>query len=70
MADHPYWAYMPDTTPDPRDTEEVAKAVNEGRRLAALDLAVRSLENAVGAISGLDYTNRAEFFERYLKGDA
>lgn len=68
MADHPYWVYMPDTTRDPRDPEEVAKAVNEGRRLAALDLAVRSLENAVGT-TGLDYTNRAEFFEQYLKGE-
>ena len=69
MADHPYWAYMPDTTPDPRDPEEVAKAVNEGRRLAALDLAVRSLATVTGRISGLNYTNRAEIFEQYLKGE-
>lgn len=70
MSNHPYWVYGPDASGNPQDPEELVKAVEEGRRAFALELAVKSLENATGLISGLDFTGRAEFFVDYLKGDS
>lgn len=68
MSVHPYWSYGPDTHGQPCPPEEFAKALDEGRRAFALELAVKSLENAAGLISGLDCINRAKVFEQYLKG--
>ena len=70
MSSHPYWAYAPDASLPIPDPIETAKAVEEGRRAFALEMAVKSLGNATGLISGLDYTGRAKFFEDYLKGDS
>ena len=68
MSVHPYWSYGPDTHGVPCPPEEFAKALDEGRRAFALELAVKSLENATGLIGSPDYTDRARFFEAYLKG--
>lgn len=69
-SSHPYWAYAPDASLPIPDPIEMVKAVEEGRRAFALEMAVKSLENATGLVSGLDYLNRAKVFEAYLKGDS
>ena len=68
MSVHPYWSYGPDTHGAPCPPEEFAKAVNEGRRAFALELAVKSFQGDLGAV-GRDILNRANTFEGYLKGD-
>lgn len=61
MSDiHPYWSYGPDSG------QEIVEALNEGRRAAALEL-------AISATYGLDVAEliaAAVQFEAYLKGDA
>lgn len=69
MSSHPYWAYGPDSHGVPAPAEEYAKAVEEGRRAFALELAVRSLEIDTDLISASDYLVRANAFVAYLKGD-
>ena len=68
MSHHPYWAYGPDASGSPGDPEEYAKAIDEGRRMAALELAVKSFQGDLGAV-GRDILNRANTFEGYLKGE-
>lgn len=69
MSSHPYWAYAPDASSPIPDPIETAKAVEEGRRAFALELAVRSLEIDTDLISASDYLVRANAFVAYLKGD-
>ena len=66
---HPSWVYESAPSGSPSDPAEYAKAVEEDRRALALELAVKSLENATGLIGGQDYISRAKAFEWYLKGE-
>lgn len=69
MSVHPYWSYGPDTHGQPCPPEEFAKALDEGRRAFALELAVKSLEGTTDLISSLEALGRAKDFEGYLKGE-
>lgn len=62
MESFPYWAYA--AVPGTLGAEDEGKALDEGRRAFALELATRT--------EGVDegYLARARKFEAYLKGDA
>lgn len=62
MGNHPYWAYV--VVSGVLDVETEEKALAEGRRLAALELATRESDTDEG------HLNRAVRFEAYLKGEA
>lgn len=61
MSDiHPYWSYGPD------NGQPIIEALNEGRRAAALELAI----SAGLGFEAADLIAAAVQFEAYLKGDA
>lgn len=61
---HPYWSYGPDSGQPALD------ALNEGRRLRALELAVESLGSVAGQVAPGSIVGRAQAFEEYLKGES
>lgn len=62
MSIHPYWAY--EAVPGSLTEDREKKALAEGRRAYALDLATRRS-------GGVEYQlERAAKFEAYLKGEA
>jgi len=68
MSHHPYWAYGPDASGSPGDPEEYAKAIDEGRRMAALELAVKSFAPVDESTGPGDILSLADTFVEYLKG--
>lgn len=69
MSTHPYWSFAPDAAEGGPGPESFNRAVEEGRRAFALELAAQSLATAVGATIDDDCVNRAKCFEAYLKGE-
>lgn len=67
---HPYWAYGPDASGSPVDPDEFAKAVDEGRRAFALELAVKSFAPVDESTGPGDILSLADTFVDYLKGDS
>jgi hypothetical protein len=70
MSSHPYWSYGPDAHGGPCPPEEYAKAIDEGRRAFALELAVKSFAPVGESTGPGDILSLADTFEDYLKGDA
>lgn len=70
MSVHPYWSYGPDTHGQPCPPEEFAKALDEGRRAFALELAVKSFAPVDESTGSGDILSLANTFEGYLKGDS
>lgn len=70
MSSHPYWAYAPDASLPIPDPIETAKAVEEGRRAFALEMAVKSFAPVDESTGPGDILSLADTFVDYLKGDS
>ncbi len=70
MSSHPYWAYAPDASRSIPDPDETAKAVEEGRRAFALEMAVKSFAPVDESTGPGDILSLADTFVVYLKGDS